>query len=142
MEDLNEEEQIDIMNKPKNEDDITNIAKYLEGESEDIQILEEKNLCYFFSNRDIYNEKGTKLKSKEDFLTLMNLLNEYIKENTDFIFLYFKKINIELLKVAINGYITSDIENAEQNEFLLKIIKDLILLFYSKDIFYLIYNKL
>ena len=142
MEDLNEEEQIDIMNKPKNEDDIINIAKYLEGESEDIQILEEKNLCYFFSNRDIYNEKGTKLKSKEDFLTLMNLLNEYIKENTDFIFLYFKKINIELLKVAINGYITSDIENAEQNEFLLKIIKDLILLFYSKDIFYLIYNKL
>ena len=142
MEIINEAEEIDIMNIPKNVADIINIAKYLEGENEDIQILEEKNLFYFFSNRDIYNEKGTKLNNKEDYLTLMNLLNEYIKENNDFIFLYFKKINIDLLKVAINGYITSDIENAEQNEFLLKIIKDLTLLFYSKNIFYLIYNKL
>ena len=138
MEIINGAEEIDIMNIPKNVADIINIANYSEGENEDIQILEEKNLFYFFSNRDIYNEKGTKLNNKEDYLTLMNLLNEYIKESNDFIFFYFKKINIDLLKVAINGYITSDIENAEQNEFLLKIIKDLVLLFFQK-IYFILY---
>ena len=53
MEVINEAEEIDIMNISKNIADIINIAKYLEGENEDIQILEEKNLFYFFSSRDI-----------------------------------------------------------------------------------------
>jgi len=48
MEVINEAEEIDIMNIPKNVEDIINIAKYLEGENEDIQILEEKNLFHFF----------------------------------------------------------------------------------------------
>ena len=72
------------------------------------------------------------MKSKENYISLINIIKEYKEENNDFIFLYFKKINIDLIKVVFNGYIIYDISNIEQKKFLLDIIKDLVPLFFSQ----------
>ena len=132
------------MNQNENniDNEIINICKYLEGGKEDILENKEKNLYYFFSNKDIYNENRTKLKEEENYLALMKIVNQYIKEKKDFILLYFKKLDIDLMKIVFNGYITFDLSNDNQKKDLLKTIKNLIPLFFSKDLFYLIYNKL
>ena len=142
MEVKNHFDKNENIEKSKIENDIINIGRYLEKNTGNIKVPKEKSLYYFFSNRDIYNEKGTKLKDKENYICLMTLINEYLKQNKDFIFLYFNKNNIDLIKVVFNGYLASDIENTEQKDFLLKTIKDFIPLFFSKVIFYFIYNKL
>ena len=141
MEEQHEEDKNEIINISKNEKDIINIGNYLAEKIGDFPQSKEENLNYFFTNRDIYNKKGTKLKSKEKYISLMNIIKEYKGENNDFIFLYFKKINIDLMKVVFNGYIIYDISNIEQKKFLLDIIKDLVPLFFSQDLFYFIYNK-
>ena len=142
MEDQSDMNKNEIINISKYEKDIIDIGDYLAEKIKDFPGAKAENLCYFFSNKDIYNEKGTKLKIKENYISLMNIINEYIKENNDFIFLYFKKIDIDIIKVIFNGYIIFDITNIEQKEFLLNTIKNVIPLFFSKDIFYFIYNKL
>ena len=122
--------------------DIINIGKFLEKGKNKIQEQKDENLYYYFYTKDIYNEKSTKLKNKEKFITLINIINEYIKEGNDFIFLFFKKINIDLIKVIFNGYINFDISDNEQKEFLLGSIKNFISLFLPKNLFSLVYNKL
>jgi hypothetical protein len=72
----------------------------------------------------------------------MNLLNEYIKEKKDFVFLYFKEVNINLIKILYNGYTTSDIQNSEEKEKFLSIIKFISNSYFSKNLFYMVYNKL
>ena len=134
-------ESNEIKTGSKIENDIDNIGKYLSRNIKDIPASKD-NLYYFFSNKDIYNEKGTKIKSQEDYLVLIYILREYIKERNEFIFLYFKKINIDLVKILFNGYILFDINDNEKKNFVFELIKDIIPLFFSKDIFYLIYNKL
>ena len=139
-EDMNKNE---IKTKLRNENDINNIGNYLFGKTKNIPVpLLKENLYYFFSNKNIYNEKGTKIKSQEDYLALLNILSEYIKDGNEFILLYFKKINIDLIKILFNGYISLNINDITNKEFALKVIKDIILLFFSNDLFYLIYNKL
>ena len=139
-EDINKDKIITVS---KNENDINNIGNYLFGKTKNIPVpLLKENLYYFFSNKNIYNEKGTKIKSQEDYLALLNILSEYIKDGNEFIFLYFKKINIDLIKILFNGYISLNINDITNKEFALKIIRDIILLFFSNDLFYLIYNKL
>ena len=100
-----------------------------------------KEINYFFNN-DIYNKKGTKIKERENFIKLMNLLNEYIKEKNDFVFLYFKEANIDLIKILFNGYTTFDVKNSEEKEKFLLIIKFISNSYFSKNLFYIVYNKL
>ena len=139
MEQQNNIQQNELINLSKFDNDIINICKYLEGEIGDNLELKKENLLYYFSNKEIYNQKYTKLKDKEDYITLINIINEFLKEKKDFIFLYFKKIDIDIIKLIFNGYIFFDISS--QNDLILTTIKNLLPLFFSKEIFYLIYNK-
>lgn len=132
---INEMNDIENDDIPKNENNIINIKNDFAKNN----LMKEIN--YFF-NKDIYNERGTKIKEKETFIKLMNLLNEYIKEKKDFVFLYFKEANINLIKILYNGYTSSDIQNSEEKEKFLSIIKFISNSYFSKNLFYMVYNKL
>ena len=106
-EDVNENK---ILNLSDNKNSIINIGKNIEKEIDKIPEPQEENLFYFFFKRDIYNETGTKIKEKEKYISLINIINEFIKEGNDFIFLYFKKIDIDIIKILFNGFISFDIE--------------------------------
>ena len=54
--------------------DIINIGKFLQKGKNKIQEEKDENLYYYFYTKDIYNEKGTKLKNKEKFITLINII--------------------------------------------------------------------
>ena len=137
-----EENQSEIIETSKTKYYIINIGKYLEETIEELPEIKEKDLYYFFFKKEIYNEKGTKLNNKENFISLIKLINDYIKEKNDFIFLYFKKLDIDIMKVIFNGYISYDISDIISKEVLINTIKNIIPLFFSKNLFYLIYNKL
>ena len=99
------ENSLNINHIKSNLEDITYISKYLNSEKENISYINKNNnktLFYFF-NKEIYNNKGTKLineKNKEDFLSLINILNEYIEQKEEFYILtFFEKINVQILKV-------------------------------------------
>ena len=139
------ENSLNINHIKSNLEDITYISKYLNSEKENISYINKNNnktLFYFF-NKEIYNNKGTKLineKNKEDFLSLINILNEYIEQKEEFYILtFFEKINVQILKVIINGYINFDYK---QNEMQYNIIKKIVPFFFDKNLFYYIYNKL
>ena len=126
-----------------NKNIIINIGKNIDKEIGDlIQEPKEENLYYFFFKRDIYNENGTRIKEKEKYISLINIFNEYQKEGNDFIFLYFKNIDIDFIKIIFNGFISFDIEDINEKKFILETIKKIIPLFFSKKIFYIIYNQL
>ena len=138
------ENSLNINHIKSNLEDITYISKYLNSEKENISYINKNNnktLFYFF-NKEIYNNKGTKLineKNKEDFLSLINILNEYIEQKEEFYILtFFEKINVQILKVIINGYINFDYK---QNEMQYNIIKKIVPFFFDKNLFYYIYNK-
>ena len=143
MEEIKKEEnQNEIIEISKTKNNIINIGKYLSEKKAIFPEPKEEDLYYFFYKKEIYNEKGTKLNNKQNFISLMKIINDYIKEKNDFIFLYFKKIDIDIIKVIFNGYISYDISDSISNEILLETIKNIIPLFFSKNLFYLIYSKL
>ena len=142
MEDNHEIKNIKHFDISQDQNIIINIAKNLEEEIINNNELKDDNLYYYFFCKEIYNEKGTKLLDNEKYIKLMTILNKYLKEEKYFIFLYFKKRNIDLIKIVINGYITSDIKDSNQKEILLKTIKDIICIFFTKNLFYIVYNKL
>ena len=142
MEDNHEIKNIKNSDISQDQNIIINIAKNLEEEIINNNELKDDNLYYYFFCKEIYNEKGTKILDNEKYIKLMAILDKYLKEEKYFIFLYFKKRNIDLIKIVINGYITSDIKDSNQKEILLKTIKDIICIFFSKNLFYIVYNKL
>ena len=100
-----------------------------------------KNLLFYFYNKEIYNKKGTKILNKDDLLTLIEILNDYLNRKKEFIILFFNKININILLVIVNGYIKFDFSENENNT-IYNFIKSILPLFFDKMIFYYIYNKL
>ena len=140
MKEKNEIIQKEVSEISQNDKIIIKIGENIENEK--VQELNEENLYYFFFSKELYNEKGTKLLNKEKYIPFLNILNEYIKEKNDFILLFFKKIDINLIKVVFNGYLTSDINDTQKKATLLDIIKNIIPLFFSKNLFYFVYNKL
>ena len=146
MNKINELEPNTILSNVNNLDTIKNIAYFLNGEYPKIFPFIEKNcredlFYYVYNKENIYNKKGTKFSKNEHYLTLITILNEYISRKEDFIFLLFNKININLLKVIIDGYINYDYKENEI-EFIYNIIKTILPLFFDKSTFYYIYNKL
>ena len=146
MNKINELEPNKILNNVNNLDTIKNIAYFLNGEYPKIFPFIEKNcredlFYYIYNKENIYNKKGTKLLNNEHYLTLITILNEYISRKEDFIFFLFNKINLNILKVIINGYIYFD-NKENENELIYNIIKNILPLFFDKTIFYYIYNKL
>ena len=141
MENKNEIYHIQISDNSKIRNTIINIGKDLEKDIKSNKV-EEEDLYQFFFVKDLYNEKCTKIKDKEKFTKFINFANAFIKERNDFIFLYFKKININLIKIILNGYIEAEIKEPEQKIFLLGTIKTIFDLYFSKNLFTLVYNKL
>ena len=143
MEDQNDENKNEIKEESNYENDIINISKYLAEEPDNNIELKDDNLYYYFYKKDIYNQSCKKLLDNKNYIKLMNIINSYLKQKKyDYILLYFKKIDIDIIKVIFNGYITSIVPNPDEKNFLLEKIKNIIPLFFSKNIFYIIYNKL
>ena len=142
MEEKNEININQISDMSKIVKTIINIGKDLENEIKNDSLIKEEKLYYYFFEKNIYNEKGTKLKEKEKFRMFMDMIKQYLEERNDFIFLYFKKVNINLPKIILNGYLTIEIKDQEYKNNLLLLIKEIINLFFSKKLFFFVYNKL
>ena len=142
MEEKNEININQISDMSKIVKTIINIGKDLENEIKNDSLIKEEKLYYYFFEKNIYNEKGTKLKEKEKFIMFIDMIKQYLEERNDFIFLYFKKVNINLPKIILNGYLTTEIKDQEHKNNLLLLIKEIINLFFSKKLFFFVYNKL
>ena len=133
-----------ITNININEDEFIIIGNFLNKKIENERYFNENNnnqvLSYYFYYRDIYNEKGTKLNNKDNYLSLINIINDYIDKEEEFFIVFFENIKVSIFKVIINGYINFDLNNG--NNKIKSIIKKIIPLFFDKTIFYYIYNKL
>ena len=138
-----EDNQKDIDNYSK---DILLITKYItENISNNNKNIEfednlEGDLFKYLDKKKYFNEKGTKILNEDEFNNLISILEKYISID-DYIIPFFEKLNIFLIKIIINGYISFNIEN-NQKEKILTIIKSLIPLITDKDYIYFIYNKL
>ena len=60
-------------------------------------IIKNNSLSYFFYHKELYNEKGTKLKNQDNYISLINIINEYIHIKEEHIALFFKKIKVNIL---------------------------------------------
>ena len=126
--------------------EIIHISNSLEREKNKLKPLVEKDdnnsLCFYFDNKEkIYNERRTKLLNKEHYLCLIHILDEFLITNNEYIFLFFKKINVDLFKVIINGYINFELNEQEKNDVYI-FITNILPFYLEKRIFFFIYNKL
>ena len=104
-----------------------------------INNLDEKLFKYCDKNK-FFNEKGTKLLNELEFNNLISILEKYITID-DYIIPFFEKLNIFLIKVIINGYISYKIEENKKEKILL-LINKLVPLMTHTDYIYFIYHKL
>ena len=146
MNEINEENPDNALNSNNNFEDIINIGYFFENNNDIlipfIQKNNSKSLFFYFYNKEkIFNEKGTKLEKKDNLLDLIYILNQYIKRNDDFIFIFFKKINVDILKVIINAYIIFELNEKDKKEIYI-FIKKFISFFFDKNIVNFIYKKL
>ena len=89
----------------------------------------------------LLNIKKTKIKSKDNYDSLIKIINEAnLKEPISFLN-YFNKIGIPILKILINGFIEFD-NDKSQESIILEIIEKCINLYFNKDIFFFVYKKL
>ena len=126
--------------------EIIHISNSLERKKNELKPLVEKDdnssLYFYFVNKEkVYNERGTKLLNKEHYLCLIHILDEFLITNNEYIFLFFKKINVDLFKVIINGYINFELNEQEKNDTYI-FITNILPFYFEKRIFYFIYNKL
>ena len=99
------------------------------------------SLFYYFNNKEnIYNKKGTKLKTKDIYLNLIKVLSEYLNLNQEYVFMLFPKININIFEVILNGYLINNYTNDEK-DIIENFIKKIVPLFFDKSIFFFVYNK-
>ena len=110
------------------------------NENANIEVNNENNVQLFkYCDKSKYfNEKGTKLLKEEEFKNLINILKLYTSID-NYILPFFEKIDIYLIKIIINGYISYDIDESEK---ILTTIKTIIPLISNKEYIYFIYNKL
>ena len=138
---MKEQNEINEINdSPKNDNILIN-DEVKESDNKE-KNKSKKEMNYFLFEKDIYNAKGTKIKEKEKFIKFMTILNQYIQDKTDFIFLYLKKIKVDLIRVLFNGYISTDFQNVQDKKNFLSTIKIIMNSFFSKDLFFIVYNKL
>ena len=105
---------------------------------------EDENFLYNFiidKNKDIFDEKKTKIKLKACFIFLIKYINKLNDEEFFPFFHYLDNIGISILKVLINRYIEHEIDE-EQEVDLYKIINKLISFNMNKNTFDFIYKKL
>ena len=140
---MEDDNKIDIDNYSK---DILLITKYItENISNNNKVLDKEDnldgdLFKYINKKKYFNEKGTKILNEDEFNNLISILEKYLSI-VDYIIPFFEKLNIFLIKIIINGYISFNIEN-NQKEQILTIINNLLPLITDKDYIYFIYNKL
>ena len=143
MEEQNDKNNIIINNSQNHENLIIKIGKDLNEDMNNInQEMKEENLYYFFFANDIYKEDGNAIKDKEKYIKLIYILDQFIKEKNDFIFLYFSKVNLDLMRIVLKGYISFDFQAQNQKQIILTTIKEIISLYFTRNLFYFIYNEL
>ena len=133
MKENNEEKNIININGFILENSATN-------EKDKEKFLDEK-LYKILNENKILNPKKTKFVSKDNYDIIIQILNNL--EITSFInFLnYFNKINIQIIKILLNGFIEFEFDD-EQTKIILDIFSKIIGIYFNKMIFYLIYKKL
>ena len=89
----------------------------------------------------LFNIKRTKFISKDNYDSLIKIINKTKKKEFNVFLNYFNKIGIPILKILINGFIEFD-NDKNQERIILGIIEKCINLYFNKDIFYYIYKKL
>jgi len=89
----------------------------------------------------LFNIKRTKFISKDNYDSLIKIINETKKKEFNVFLNYFNKIGIPILKILINGFIEFD-NDKSQERIILGIIEKCINLYFNKDIFYYLYKKL
>ena len=111
------------------------------NENNNNEFIIEKLYDILINNKNYFNDKKTKIFTKENYDFIINIINK--TNNFEFInFLnYFNNINIQIFKIIINGFIEFDFnENQEKN--ILEIISKAIYIYFNKNMFYFIYKKL
>ena len=105
---------------------------------------DEKKLLNILTNKNLFNDKKTKIVFKKDYIFLIKIFHN--SDDTEFInlFNYLNEINIPILKILIFGFIEFDIENNNtiNENIMLEIITKGININFNKNIFYFIYKKL
>ena len=99
----------------------------------------EKKLNELLINQNLYNNHKTKVISKDDYDFIVQLIKQ--EEDTQLINLinYLDQINIQIIKILINGFITFDFKDDKN---ILGIISKVIGIYFNKNLFYFIYKKL
>ena len=83
----------------------------------------------------LFNIKRTKFISKDNYDSLIKIINKTKKKEFNVFLNYFNKIGIPILKILINDFIEFD-NDKSQERIILGIIEKCINLYFNKDIFY------
>ena len=103
----------------------------------------EKHLLNILTNKDLFNNKKTKIIFKNDYTFLIKLFNNSNEDEFINIYKYLNKINFPIIKILIVGFLEFDDLDKEINEnIILEIISKGIDINFNKNIFYYIYKKL
>jgi len=112
-----------------------------EKKNSDEKNEDEYKLFLMITDQSLFNEKRTKIISKENYDSLIKIINETKTKEFIYFLNYLNKVGIPILKVLVNGFIEFDIDK-DQEEIILQIIAKCINLYFNKNIFYFVYKKL
>ena len=121
-----------------------NIKENKINNQEEEIIEDEQKLLNILINKNLFNDKKTKIIYEKDYTFLIKIFHN--ADDIEFInlFNYLMEINVPILKILIFGFIEFDIENNNEinDNIILEIIKKGININFNKNIFYFIYKKL
>ena len=103
------------------------------------EINEEQKLLNILTNKNLFNDKKTKIIIKKEYEFLITLLNNANYNEFINLFKYINNIKIPIIKILIMGYIEFNIDN---ENIALEIISKGINICFNKNIFCFVYTKL
>jgi hypothetical protein len=127
---------IEINNKDNIDENNIHEKKNSDEKNED-----EYKLFQIITEQSLFNEKRTKIISKDNYDSLIKIIYETKPKEFIYFLNYLNKIGIPILKVLVNGFIEFD-NDKNQDEIILEIIAKCINLYFNKNIFYFVYKKL
>ena len=120
-----------------------NIAEnnIIEKRNSDEKNEDEYKLFQMITDQSLFNAKRTKIISKDNYDSLIKIINGTKLKEFIYFLNYLNKVGIPILKVLVNGFIEFD-NDKNQDEIILEIIAKCINLYFNKNIFYFVYKKL
>jgi len=116
-------------------------SNIIEKRNSDEKNEDEYKLFQLIAEPSLLNEKKTKIISKDNYDSLIKIINETKLEGLINFLNYLNKIGIPILKILVNGFIEFDLDK-NQETIVFGIIEKCINLYFNKNIFYFIYKKL